>query len=335
MPSFTAVQAQFQNQPNNITFYLQLQNVSFRQWSYTVTPDNLKNSVDWQTLLKNAGMQSKTDDAGGGYIMTCSSDNASFTFTPSASQNVFDSLTYLQFDNNPNEINGAALFCGIEGMAINTPGVYPNDNIFPSGADWLGLTAASGGVITPGTDGIYNTNSAELICGIAEMGAVLTPGADEGGNVINNSATLLKGTKERDAVLVPGYDAGEEPPGTFDKLSTWIGSMDISDEIKCRKLTVLDGADIGGVINLKPTTVPEDDQQEREKSSVEVTGGINAETLVISKTVEIADKLTCNSGIDVTKGDVDIQDGELKIKGCEVQGEHGKLSVQGNLDVNG
>jgi hypothetical protein len=155
--------------------------------------------------------------------MTCSSDNASFVFTPSASQNVFDSLTYLQFDNNPNEINGAALFCGIEGMAINTPGVYPNDHIFPSGADWLGLTAASGGVITPGADGIYNTNSAELICGIAEMGAVLTPGADEGGNVINNSATLLKGTKERDAVLIPGVDAGEEPPGTFDKLSTWIG----------------------------------------------------------------------------------------------------------------
>jgi hypothetical protein len=108
-------------------------------------------------------------------------------------------------------------------MAINTPGIYLNNNIFKTGADWLGLTAASGGTITPGTDVAYNTNSGELVCGNLKTGAVLTTGADEKGTVVNNSATLLKGTKEWDAILVPGYDAGEEPPSTFDKLSTWIG----------------------------------------------------------------------------------------------------------------
>jgi hypothetical protein len=241
----------------------------------------------------------------------------------------------LQFDNSPTEINGANLFAGIEGMAINTPGIYPNYNIFKTGADWLGLTAASGGTITPGTDGAYNTNSGELICGTLETGAVLTPGADEGGTVVNNSATLLKGTKERDAVLVPGYDAGEEPPGTFDKLSSWIGSMEISDELKCRKLTVLDGVDISGEINLKPTTVPEDDEQEREKSAIEVAGGVNCETVVASKTIKAVEKITSDEGIDITKGDLDVQDGEVKINGCEVQGEHGKLSIEGNLEVNG
>jgi hypothetical protein len=70
--------------------------------------------------------------------MTCVCDNKTFTFSISIANQVYDSLTYLQFDNNPNEINGANLFCGVEGMAVNTPGI---------------LTTIQNGSRLAGTDG--------------------------------------------------------------------------------------------------------------------------------------------------------------------------------------